>query len=203
MTTLRRFRTDDLFVFNNVNMDQFTETFGNSFYMDYLARWPEYCSTAEAPRCPVAGSPKRPSTRSKSKEKRTKAPLIPGYVFGKVEGIDASYPYHGHVTAVTVAPLHRRLGLASALMKLLLDVTDRIHHAYFVDLFVRGSNKLAVGMYTKLNYVVYRRVLNYYSPGVLDAEDALDMRCACSRDVQKTTLFTEKNIITPHELVFA
>lgn len=34
---------------------------------------------------------------------------------------------------------------------------------YFVDLFVRVSNKRAVDMYHKLNYVVYRRILGYYS----------------------------------------
>jgi N-terminal acetyltransferase B complex catalytic subunit len=31
-----------------------------------------------------------------------------------------------------------------------------------VDLFVRASNKLAIGMYNKLGYTVYRQVLGYY-----------------------------------------
>ena len=35
--------------------------------------------------------------------------------------------------------------------------------AFFVDLFVRVSNKIAVDMYKKLGYVVYRTVLEYYS----------------------------------------
>lgn len=37
------------------------------------------------------------------------------------------------------------------------------HEAYFVDLFVRVSNLVAVGMYRKFGYVVYRQVLGYYS----------------------------------------
>lgn len=41
---------------------------------------------------------------------------------------------------------------------------------YFVDLFVRVSNKVAVEMYNKLGYAVYRRVIEYYS-GEVD-EDA-------------------------------
>lgn len=45
------------------------------------------------------------------------------------------------------------------------------HAGYFVDLFVRKSNKLAIGMYEKLGYAVHRRVLGYYSGA--DAEDAL------------------------------
>jgi N-terminal acetyltransferase B complex catalytic subunit len=32
-----------------------------------------------------------------------------------------------------------------------------------VDLFVRVSNEVAVNMYKRLGYVVYRRVLDYYS----------------------------------------
>ena len=34
---------------------------------------------------------------------------------------------------------------------------------YFVDLFVRVSNKVAVDMYHRLGYSVYRTVLEYYS----------------------------------------
>jgi hypothetical protein len=43
------------------------------------------------------------------------------------------------------------------------------HDGYFVDLFVRESNNLAITMYTKLGYSTYRRVLGYYS----GTEDAL------------------------------
>ena len=32
-----------------------------------------------------------------------------------------------------------------------------------MDLFVRVSNQVAVDMYTKLGYSVYRRVIEYYS----------------------------------------
>lgn len=42
---------------------------------------------------------------------------------------------------------------------------------FFVDLFVRVSNKVAINMYTNLGYIVYRTVLEYYS-GDPDDEDA-------------------------------
>lgn len=45
------------------------------------------------------------------------------------------------------------------------------YDGYFVDLFVRVSNTLAIGMYEKLGYSVYRRVLGYYS-NETDGEDA-------------------------------
>ena len=90
MTSLRRFAAHDLFNYNNVNLDYFTETVGGaaqqlsaalqgrprpqpaarrsplspsrrrrlpaaplqynlSFYLQYLAKWPEYCVIAEGP----------------------------------------------------------------------------------------------------------------------------------------------------------
>jgi hypothetical protein len=50
-------------------------------------------------------------------------------------------------------------------------VRFRRYDAYFVDLFVRVSNSLAIGMYEKFGYSVYRRVLGYYSSDH-DTEDA-------------------------------
>jgi len=41
---------------------------------------------------------------------------------GKVEGTGINW--HGHVTALTVAPTYRRLGLAMQLMAELEDISD-------------------------------------------------------------------------------
>lgn len=49
MTTTRRFTADDLFKFNNVNLDFYTETYNIPFYFEYLATWPEYFYTIETP----------------------------------------------------------------------------------------------------------------------------------------------------------
>ncbi|XP_066397165.1 uncharacterized protein [Miscanthus floridulus] len=70
--------------------------------------------------------------------------------------------------------------------------------AYFVDLFVRASNMPAIRMYEKLGYVVYRRVLRYYS----GEEDGLDMRKALSQDVEKKSIIPLKRPITPDELEY-
>lgn len=82
-------------------------------------------------------------------------------VLGKAEG--KGKLWHGHVTAVTVAPEYRRLGLARRMMQMLEDVSRASYNGFFVDLFVRVSNVVAIGMYRKLGYVVYRQVLGYYS----------------------------------------
>lgn len=44
---------------------------------------------------------------------------------------------------------------------------------YFVDLFVRVSNTVAVNMYKKMGYSIYRVILGYYSGDV--PEDAYDV----------------------------
>lgn len=145
MATTRSFKLEDLFKFNNINLDVLTETYNTSFYYTYLATWPEYFKVIEAP-----------------------SGRLMSYVMGKSEG--KRELWHGHVTAVTVAPEYRRLGLAKQLMQGLEDTSERVYNvsflptkrealsspphahtlflqAHFVDLFVRQSNSLAISMY--------------------------------------------------------
>ena len=75
----------------------------------------------------------------------------------EVEG-RAPEDWHGHVTALTVGNEYRRLKLAAELMTRLEDVSEN-KKALFVDLFVRKSNQVAVTMYEKLGYVVFRYVM--------------------------------------------
>ena len=116
MTSTRPFEMNDLFRFNNVNLDVLTETFNMPFYLSYMSKWPELFTVAEAP-----------------------DNSIMGYMLGKSEGTDNLW--HGHVSAVTVAPLYRRLGLAKTLMDDLESTSSNVYNVYFVDLFVRASNR--------------------------------------------------------------
>ena len=81
---------------------------------------------------------------------------------------------------MTVAPQFRRQGLAKALMFYLHEVSIKRHDAYFVDLFVRPSNKIAVGFYKMLGYDVFRSVAGYYSGS--PSENAYDMRMSLPKD---------------------
>eukprot|EP01100_Stratorugosa_tubuloviscum_P010873 TRINITY_DN4746_c0_g1_i1.p1 TRINITY_DN4746_c0_g1~~TRINITY_DN4746_c0_g1_i1.p1 ORF type:complete len:192 (-),score=57.87 TRINITY_DN4746_c0_g1_i1:34-555(-) len=171
MTTLRAFKLTDLLSFNNVNLDPLTETYNTGFYLQYFLRWPEYFYTAE-------------STTGR----------IMGYIIGKAEGKGESW--HGHVTAVTVAPEYRRISVAAVILKLLEDVSEFLHNAYFVDLFVRLSNYVAINMYERMDYVKYRRVLAYYS----GEEDAWDMRKALPRDINKKSIIPLTKPVRPEDL---
>lgn len=94
-------------------------------------------------------------------------------------------PFHAHITALTVAPHARRLGLARILSQSLERSGDE-YDAWFVDLFVRKSNTIAQTLYRGMGYTVYRRVLDYYvddlSDPEADGEDAFDMRKPLKRD---------------------
>ncbi|VDP04867.1 unnamed protein product [Soboliphyme baturini] len=172
MTLIRPFRCEDLLKFNRVNLDPLTETYSVNFYMQYLAHWPEYFLAAEGP----------------NRE-------LMGYIMGKSEGRDQNF--HGHVTALSVCPEYRRLGIAAQLMTALESISEK-KGCYFVDLYVRVSNKVAVEMYHKLGYIVYRRVLGYYS-GDPD-EDAFDMRKALPMDVDKISVIPRKQPVRPEDI---
>ncbi|XP_022687827.1 N-alpha-acetyltransferase 20-like isoform X2 [Varroa jacobsoni] len=175
MTTVRPFRCRDLLTYNNVNLDVLTETYGVSFYLTYLARWPEYFQALES----VNGD-------------------LMGYIMGKAEGFVNNW--HGHVTALSVAPEYRRLGLANKLMDILEEISEH-KECYFVDLFVRQSNTIAIDMYKRLGYIIYRRVIGYYSSsGSNPDEDGFDMRKALSKDVNRQSVIPLTKPVRPEDL---
>ncbi|CAJ04356.1 putative n-terminal acetyltransferase complex ard1 subunit [Leishmania major strain Friedlin] len=183
MTTYRRMTLCDTLQFNFVNLDQLTETYNTSFYGEYVTHWPEYQRVCVHP--------------------TTGIPMA--YTLGKAEG--QGEDYHGHVSAVSVAPTFRRVALGETLMVELAQMSELVHNAYFVDLFVRKSNQVAQDMYHRLGYIVYRTVLNYYhgdgpkGPFKSD-EDALDMRLALRRDKErrKSSVIPLDRPIKPEEL---
>ncbi|OBZ66271.1 N-terminal acetyltransferase B complex catalytic subunit naa20, partial [Grifola frondosa] len=110
---------------------------------------------------------------------------------GKAEGNGTER--HGHVTALTVAPEYRRLGLARKFMALLEQISEENYRGFFVDLYVRCVNTAAIAMYEGFGYSVYRRVREYYGSLGLglnprDEEDGFDMRKPLSRDPMRRSV---------------
>ncbi|OKL59491.1 hypothetical protein UA08_05281 [Talaromyces atroroseus] len=169
MSYIRRMTPMDLFSLNLTNLDALTENYDLGFYLNYMMRWPSLFSVVQDR---DAGNV--------------------GYIMGKLEEQPAAMrhsehytPWHGHITVLTVAPAWRRLGHARRLTESLEHSSD-INDAWFVDLYVRATNRVAVDMYKGMGYSVFRRVVNYYQDdptGMSDeGEDAFDMRKPCSRD---------------------
>ncbi|CAK5277104.1 unnamed protein product [Mycena citricolor] len=168
MSVLRSFKADDMFKFNNINLDVWTETYGLAFYLNYLSTWPDLCYVQAAP-----------------------SGRLMGYILGNADGSGSDF--HGHVTALTVAPEYRRLGLAHRMTTLLEFISEVGYNAYFVDLFVRCANTVAIDMYEGMGYSVWRRIREYYGSlgvgkGARDEEDAFDMRKPLARDVARRSV---------------
>lgn len=89
--------------YNNINLDPMTETFSTYFYAKYLIKWPEYCVSLWNCTKNIQGYRK----------------IVIYLVMGKVEGEENKMLWHGHVTAVTIAPECRKQGLARLLMNYL------------------------------------------------------------------------------------
>lgn len=171
MSTIRLFRPSDLLRFNAVNFDHLTETYSLHFYLQYLLNWPDQQQTVVSPDGKVMA-----------------------YIIGKTEGEGTQW--HGHFSAVTVAPECRRLKLATKLMDSLEALWDQTYNCYFVDLFVRKSNSVAIAMYRAAGYIVYRTIVSYYN----GTEDAYDMRKSMSRDPDKRSMVPITRPVYPEEL---
>ena len=136
MTTIRPFRAEDLFKFNHINLDPLTETYNIPFYMQYVATWPSLCASFEDPNGRMMG-----------------------YILGKAEG-DAKL-WHGHVTAVTVSPEYRRLGVAKNLMAYLV-ISDHFVHVhldhFYIGFVLNCLRSIFVShLNLKLNFSSYHR----------------------------------------------
>ncbi|KAF5495842.1 N-terminal acetyltransferase B complex catalytic subunit naa20 [Colletotrichum fructicola] len=152
MATFRRFRPDDVNKFSKCNLDPLTETYELAFYLQYHAKWPSMFQVCED----MNGN-------------------IIGYIMGKLESSPDVYkfsehylPWHAHITALTVAPEARRLGIGKILCEQLEAAADA-NDAWFVDF-------------------VFRVVKDYYgdhaTDPTLDGEDAFDMRKPMKRDIK-------------------
>ncbi|KAI4119517.1 MAG: hypothetical protein LQ345_000579 [Seirophora villosa] len=191
MTTIRSCSPADISKLNLCNLDPLTENYARKFYFAYLAKWPTMFIVAENQKAQIVAYGKF----------HPRVEEDPDYL--KILG-DKYLPWHGHVTALTVAPQYRQMGLAKQLTAQ-LDRACEQENAWFMDLFVRVSNKTAINMYKKMGYTVYRRVVGYYSDdptGKGTSEDAFDMRKSLPRDKHKRYMREdgENHRISPEDL---
>ncbi|WOO76600.1 N-terminal acetyltransferase B complex catalytic subunit naa20 [Vanrija pseudolonga] len=171
MSLIRPFEATDILRFHAVNADPWTATYHNGYYASYVAQWPDLCYSVEG-----------------AFDDEVRA-----YMIAKDEPAPPDPQHHGHLTALSISPPYRGLGLARVFMAMLERLSsdgsagwprlppppspangdgDGEHpppdatdcvDAFFVDLFVRCNNHRAIDMYEKLGYSVYRRVVDYYN----------------------------------------
>lgn len=159
------------------NFDPLTETYGLSFYTQYLARWPEYFQLAESPSGQIMGY---------SEYKALKQLLVFDIYISSNYSYGQGWRSYGKL-ARSCNCFNRFTGLqTSRLSCITYELSGRCFRkvckflsnffvfavkaftffrkrAYFVDLFVRKSNQVAINMYQNLGYIIYRTILDYYA----------------------------------------
>ncbi len=101
---------------------------------------------------------------------------IVGYVMCRVEhGLSKldrlNMKRLGHIISIAVLPDHRRMGIATALLKRALEVLKEEYKCSEAFLEVRVSNHPAISLYQKLGLAIVRISKGYY----IDGEDAYVM----------------------------
>lgn len=190
-------RAEDLLELAPCNLDPLTETYNAAFYLEYLARWPYCCYVLVGPDDEILfgdladGADDNADSRSVPADDG-RPPNIEGYILGKLESspppnMPSSEPYdpdtntnihylpwHAHVTALSVAPSARRAGAARKLTAA-LEAQGDASRAWFVDLYVRSDNAVAITLYRGMGYVMSLlcscAVIPAVSTGELSAND--------------------------------
>ncbi|WVN86289.1 uncharacterized protein L203_101452 [Cryptococcus depauperatus CBS 7841] len=97
MSFIRPFDLTDILHFNNVNADPWTATYHSGYYASYIAQWPDWCVTVRG-----------------AFDSSLKA-----YMISKNEPPAPDPQHHGHLTALSITPSYRGLGIARILMNIL------------------------------------------------------------------------------------
>ncbi len=148
---LRKFTPNDLQDVMRINRVCLPENYTDMFFMDLHERFPETFVVAEM-----------------DKE-------IVGYVMSRIEVGLSSFGLgglirKGHVVSIAIMPKARRIGIASALLKVAMEGMCG-YKAKQIYLEVRVTNNAAVDLYKKLGLEITKTIPGYYS----DGEDAYVM----------------------------
>merc|ERR1712137_521841 len=156
MVSIRRATVDDLIAMQTANLTCLPENYQMKYYFFHLLSWPNLSYVAEDQRGNIVG-----------------------YVLAKME--DGAQIPHGHITSLAVMRSHRKLGLATKLMKQSQRTMKETYNAEYVSLHVRKSNRAAIGLYSDtLGFKNTGIEEKYYA----DHEDAYEMK---------------KSLLTPEE----
>jgi len=148
MVCIRPATVDDLLAMQACNLCCLPENYQMRYYFYHMLSWPQVLYVAE------------------DYNKK-----IVGYVLAKME--EDSAEVHGHITSLAVLRSHRKLGLASKLMRASMVAMEETFGAEHVSLHVRVTNRAAFTLYSQsLGFDIHDTESKYYA----DNEDAYNMR---------------------------
>lgn len=176
---IRRAQLSDLLAMQACNLMCLPENYQLKYYLYHALSWPQLLFVAIDESDAADGEPR-----------------VVGYVLSKMDedGGEAKGAAHGHVTSLAVARSHRKLGLATQLMRAAEAAMVESFNAKYLSLHVRRSNRAAIHLYTQtLGFKIEDTEKKYYADGCVapppprlrgrrlrlcraSREDAFDMR---------------------------
>lgn len=148
MISIRRAEINDLMPMQHANLCCLPENYQMKYYFYHNLTWAQLLYVAED----------------------LSNGQIVGYVMGK---IDEENKLNGHITSLAVLRTHRKLGIATSLMRQTQKEMKKVFGAEYVTLHVRKSNVAAFSLYHDvLKFDVTKIESMYYA----DGEDAYEMK---------------------------
>lgn len=165
MVCIRPANVEDLIAMQAANLCCLPENYQLKYYLYHILSWPHLLYVAE------------------DYNKK-----IVGYVLAKME--EDTGEVHGHITSLAVLRSHRKMGVASKLMRASQRAMEEVYNAEHVTLHVRAySNRAAFSLYTKeLGFEIHDLDEKYYA----DGEDAYVMRRLLVAGIKKAEEAKEK-----------
>jgi len=157
MVSIRPCQIGDLMSMQNANLTCLPENYQMKYYLYHFLTWPQLSFVAED-----------------DKEN------VVGYVLAKIDENDIK---RGHITSLAVLRSHRKLGIATKLMKQAETALLEVFDADCVSLHVRKSNRAAFSLYHEiLKFKIEEIEKEYYG----DKEDAYSMILHLKPEKEKT-----------------
>jgi len=149
MVCIRQATSEDLVSMQASNLWCLPENYQLKYYLYHELSWPQLLHVAE----------------------NHKGQIV-GYVLAKME--EDADPPHGHITSLAVLRTHRKMGIATKLMKQAHERMQESFGAVYCSLHVRYTNRAAFHLYSQtLGYTIDDIEKGYYA----DGEDAYAMKC--------------------------
>lgn len=147
---LRRATMEDMYEMQHSNLRCLPENYNLGFYYFHILSWPQLLYVQQ------------------DYNRNTV-----GYVLGKMDDEEVAEKKHGHITSLAVLRSHRKLGIASRVMRATMKEMDSEYGAHYCSLHVRKTNDAALHL--------YQDTLGFRCAGVeekyyVDEEDAYHMK---------------------------
>ncbi|KAG5509511.1 hypothetical protein JKF63_06216 [Porcisia hertigi] len=147
---LRRATMEDMYEMQNSNLRCLPENYNLRYYYYHILSWPQLLYVQQ------------------DYNRNTV-----GYVLGKMDDEEVADKKHGHITSLAVLRSHRKLGIASRVMRATMKEMDAEYGAHYCSLHVRKTNDAALHLYQDtLNFRCVGVEEKYY----MDGEDAYHMK---------------------------